>query len=82
MTDHVYKKIEVVGSSTESIEDAASNAVNEASKSVRNLRWMEVNEIRGHLENDELHHWQVGVKIGFTLEQPAAPETLREREED
>ena len=79
MTDHVYKKIEIVGSSTESIEDAANNAVKEAAKSVHNLRWMEVTEIRGHIENDELHHWQVGVKIGFTLEQEQAPETLEER---
>ena len=80
MTDHVYKKIEIVGSSTESIEDAANNAVKEAAKSVHNLRWMEVTEIRGHIENDELHHWQVGVKIGFTLEQENAPETLEERD--
>jgi len=79
MSDHVYKKIEIVGSSTESIEDAANNAVKEAAKSVHNLRWMEVTEIRGHIENDELHHWQVGVKIGFTLEQEQAPETLEER---
>jgi flavin-binding protein dodecin len=78
MSDHVYKKIEIVGSSTESIEDAANNAVKEAAKSVHNLRWMEVTEIRGHIENDELHHWQVGVKIGFTLEQQEAPETLQE----
>ena len=75
MTDHVYKKIEVVGSSTDSIEDAASNAVKEAAKSIHNLRWMEVSEIRGHIENNEIHHWQVGVKLGFTLEQKGAPET-------
>jgi len=78
MSDHVYKKIEIVGSSTTSIEDAANNAVKEAAKSVHNLRWMEVTEIRGHIENDELHHWQVGVKIGFTLEQEGAPETQQE----
>lgn len=78
MSDHVYKKIEIVGSSTESIEDAANNAVKEAAKSVHNLRWMEVTEIRGHIENDELHHWQVGVKLGFTLEQEEAPEIRSE----
>lgn len=79
MTDHIYKKIELVGSSTDSIEDAATNAVNEAAKSIRNIRWMEVTEIRGHIEDDKLHHWQVGVKLGFTMEQPEAPETLKER---
>ena len=72
MSDHVYKKIELVGSSTESIEDAASNAVQKAAKSVNNLRWMEVTEIRGHIENNAIHHWQVGVKLGFTLEEPNA----------
>ena len=80
MSDHVYKKIEIVGSSTESIEDAANNAVKEAAKSVHNMRWMEVTEIRGHIENDELHHWQVGVKIGFTLESEDSPSTLKEKE--
>jgi len=79
MTDHVYKKIELVGSSTTSIEDATQNAVKEASKSVRNIRWLEVTEIRGHVEDDELHHWQVGVKLGFTMEQADAPETLQEK---
>lgn len=68
MSDHTYKKIELVGSSKESIEAAAQNAVNKASESVRNMRWMEVGEIRGHLVDGSIDHWQVGVKIGFTLE--------------
>jgi flavin-binding protein dodecin len=79
MSDHVYKKIEVVGSSTESIEKAAQCAVKKASESVNNLRWLEVTDIRGHLEDGEIEHWQVGVKIGFTLESKSAPETLQEK---
>lgn len=68
MSDHVYKKIELVGSSPESIEKAAQRAVNKASESVHNLRWLEVTDIRGHLAEGKIEHWQVGVKIGFTLE--------------
>ena len=68
MSDHVYKKVEVVGSSQESLEHAVENAVTRASKSLKNLRWFEVNEIRGHIDNGKVDHWQVGVKIGFTLE--------------
>jgi flavin-binding protein dodecin len=68
MSDHVYKKVEVVGSSPESLEKAISNAVERASKSLHNLRWFEVNEIRGHIDEGKVEHWQVGVKIGFTLD--------------
>jgi len=68
MSDHVYKKVEVVGSSKESLENAIENAVNRASKTLNNLRWFEVGEIRGHIENGKVEHWQVGVKIGFTLD--------------
>lgn len=68
MTDHVYKKTEIVGSSTIGIQDAIEKAVARASKSVRNMRWMEVIETRGHIENQKITHWQVTVKIGFTLE--------------
>ena len=69
MSDHIYKKIELVGSSPDSIEQAVSNAVAKASKSVRNMRWFEVSELRGHLEDQKVSHWQVTVKIGFTLEE-------------
>ncbi len=69
MSDHIYKKIELVGSSTEGVEKAVENAVEKASKSVRNMRWLEVNEIRGHIEDGKVAHWQVGVKIGFTLDE-------------
>ncbi len=68
MSDHIYKKIELIGSSTTGIEDAVNNAVNRAAKTVRNMRWFEVGEIRGHIEDNKINHWQVTVKIGFTLE--------------
>ncbi len=68
MSDHVYKTTEVVGSSKKSIEDAVHNAVNRTAKTVRNMRWMEVQEIRGHIDEQELAHWQVSVKIGFTVD--------------
>lgn len=68
MSDHVYKKLELVGSSKESIEDAVQNAVAHASKTIRNMRWFEVIETRGHLVDNQIDHWQVTVKIGFTLE--------------
>lgn len=68
MSDHIYKKIELVGSSQKSIEDAIHNAVNRASKSVKNMRWFEVTEVRGHIENQAVAHYQVGLKIGFTVD--------------
>jgi len=68
MSDHIYKKIEVVGSSTVGVDDAITNAVDRASKTLKHLRWFEVNEIRGHLEDGRIEHWQVGLKIGFTLD--------------
>ncbi|NDV61637.1 dodecin domain-containing protein [Puniceicoccales bacterium CK1056] len=69
MSDHIYKKVEIVGSSKESVEKAVENAVSRASKSLHNLRWFEVQEIRGHIDNGKVDHWQVGVKIGFTLDE-------------
>jgi dodecin len=68
MEDNVYKTTEVVGSSTESIEDAVRRAVDKAAQSVRHMRWFEVSEIRGHIENGAIGHWQITVKIGFTME--------------
>jgi len=68
MNDHIYKRIELVGSSTTGVEDAVNNAVNRAAKTVRNMRWFEVGEIRGHIEDNKISHWQVTVKIGFTLD--------------
>jgi dodecin len=68
MNDHIYKKIELVGSSPNGIEDAVNNAVSRAAKTVRNMRWFEVSEMRGHIEDNKIAHWQVTVKIGFTLD--------------
>ncbi len=67
--EHVYKKIELTGSSTTSIEDAIANAVRKASVTVRHLRWFEVVDMRGHIEDGRVAHYQVTVKIGFTLEE-------------
>lgn len=66
--DNVYKTTEIVGSSTEGIEDAVKRAIDKASGSLRHMRWFEVSEIRGHLEDGAIGHWQVTVKVGFTME--------------
>ena len=68
MSNHIYKKIELVGSSPDSIEDAVKNALAKASQSLRNLRWFEVVETRGHIEDQKIGHWQVTIKVGFTLD--------------
>jgi flavin-binding protein dodecin len=68
MPDHVYKTIELVGSSAKGVEDAIRNAIAKASETVRNLRWFEVVSTRGHIEGGQVAHWQVTLKIGFTLE--------------
>ncbi len=70
MDDHVYKVVELVGSSTESIEDAIETAIARASKTLRNLRWFEVLQTRGHIVNGAVHHYQVVLKAGFTLDEP------------
>ncbi len=68
MSDHhTYKKIELVGSSPNSIEEAINNALAEAAKSIRNLDWFEVVETRGHIENGKVGHYQVTLKVGFRL---------------
>lgn len=68
MSDHVYKKIELTGSSTISIEDAIQKAIARAAKTIRNMRWFEVVETRGYIEEGDVSYWQVTVKIGFTME--------------
>ena len=68
MNDHVYKTIELTGSSTKSIDDAVRNAIAKAGKTMRNLQWFQVVDTRGHIEGDKVAHWQVTLKIGFTLE--------------
>lgn len=68
MTDHVYKLTEVIGSSKTSIEDAVQQAVTRASKTVRNMRWLQIVETRGHIDEGKVSHWQVTIKIGFTID--------------
>ena len=67
MTDHIYKKIELTGSSTVGIQEAIENAISKASKTIHDMRWFEVIETRGHIENCKISHWQVTIKVGFTL---------------
>ncbi len=69
MNEHVYKKVELTGSSPNSMEEAVSNAIERASQTLRNLRWFEVTETRGHIENGRIDHWQVTVRVGFTLDE-------------
>jgi flavin-binding protein dodecin len=68
MSQHIYKTIELVGSSTVGVEDAIRRAIAKAAETVRNLRWLEVTETRGHIEGTQVGHWQVTLKVGFTLE--------------
>jgi flavin-binding protein dodecin len=68
MKDHVYKILELVGSSEKSIEDAIQNAVTRASKTIRDMKWFEVVQTRGHIENGAIRHYQVTLRVGFTLE--------------
>jgi flavin-binding protein dodecin len=69
MNDHVYKVVELVGSSETSIEDAIQTAIQRASQSLRNLRWFEVVQTRGHVEDGKVRYYQVVLKAGFTLEE-------------
>lgn len=68
MSEHVYKVVELVGSSTKSTDDAIHNAIERASKTLRNIGWFEVLETRGHVENGKVAHFQVKLKIGFRLD--------------
>ena len=69
MSDHIYKTLELTGTSTSSIEDAVNKAISRASKTVHNLRWFQVVEIRGAINKDAVQQWQVTMKIGFTLDE-------------
>lgn len=68
MSDHVYKKVELTGSSSLGMQEAIENAVSKASQSINNMRWFEVVETRGHINDGKVEHWQVTIKVGFTLE--------------
>lgn len=68
MSEHVYKSLELTGSSTIGIEDAVNKAIAKASQTVRNIHWFNIVETRGHVEDGKVAHWQVTLKVGFTLE--------------
>jgi len=69
MSEHIYKQIELTGSSPVSSDDAVRKAIAKASKTVRDMRWFEITDTRGHIENNAVAHWQVTIKVGFTLEE-------------
>jgi flavin-binding protein dodecin len=68
MGEHVYKSTELTGSSSTGIDDAIGTAIERASKTLRDIRWFEVKDVRGHVKDGRVAHWQVTVKVGFTLE--------------
>ena len=68
MTHHVYKTLELTGSSDTSIEDAVSTAIAKANETIRNIHWFTITETRGHVVDGKVAHWQVSLKLGFTLE--------------
>jgi dodecin len=68
MSDHVYKQIELTGSSTQSSDDAIRCAIAKASKTLHNLHWFQVTETRGHVEGDKVVHWQVTIKVGLRID--------------
>ena len=68
MSEHVYKTVELTGSSPKSVEHAIQQAIGKASESIRNIRWFEVIGTRGQVDNGKVAHWQVTLKVGFTLE--------------
>jgi flavin-binding protein dodecin len=70
MDDHIYRVIELVGTSPNSIEDAINSALGRANATIRNLRWFEVARTSGHIENGKIAHIQVTLKVGFTMEEP------------
>lgn len=69
MSDHTYKIIELTGSSSVSIQNAIENAIARAAKTIHDMRWLEVTETRGHIDNGKIGHWQVTIKVGFTLKE-------------
>lgn len=68
MSEHVYKSLELTGTSAKSSDDAIRTAIERASKSIRNIKWFQVLEQRGHVDGGKVAHWQVTIKVGFTLE--------------
>jgi len=68
MSDHVYKSVELTGSSPDSMQKAIENAIARASDTIRNIRWFEIAQVRGQVEGNKVAYWQVTMKLGFTLE--------------
>ncbi|MDB5885294.1 MAG: hypothetical protein JWR74_1465 [Polaromonas sp.] len=68
MSNHVYKLLELTGSSPIGIDDAVSTAIAKAHETVRNIQWFTITETRGHVEDGKVAHWQVSLKVGFTLD--------------
>lgn len=68
MPEHVYQKVELTGSSNQGIQQAIENAVAKAGQTISNMRWFEVVETRGHIDNGKVAHWQVTIKVGYTLD--------------
>jgi flavin-binding protein dodecin len=73
LSDHIYKIVQLVGSAPSSVEDAIQNAIARASKSLKHLRWFEVLETRGQIEGGKVSHYQVTLKVGFTLDDTIDP---------
>ena len=73
MSDHVYRISEIVGTSEEGIDDAIRNGIRRAASTIRGLDWFEVGQVRGHIVDGEVRHFQVGMKVGFRLEDPTDP---------
>ena len=69
MNDHVYKLLELTGSSTDGLEEAIRNAISKAAKTVHNLHWFQVVDMRGQIEGGQVAHWQVTLKVGFRLDE-------------
>ncbi|MET8975773.1 dodecin [Streptomyces sp. NPDC004539] len=69
MSNHTYRVTEIVGTSPDSVDQAVRNAITRAGQTLRNLDWFEVTQVRGQIENGEVAHWQVGLKVGFRLEE-------------
>ncbi len=69
MSDHIYKHVHLTGSSPESMEDAVCKAIERAGKTVKNMRWFQIVDTRGHIENSRVMHWQVTIEVGFTIDE-------------
>ncbi|MGW0765845.1 dodecin [Streptomyces sp. NPDC002676] len=71
MTNHTYRVTEIVGSSHEGVDQAIRNGISRAGQTLRNLDWFEVTQVRGQLTDGQIEHWQVGLKVGFRIEDSA-----------